>query len=112
MKNKIVYKNKWFSIKKFENYFVFDENQDQVVILPIINSKKIILVKQYRDPLMKFTLEFPAGGFNKNGNGVSQSRKQISGQRKVNFANGGANITSAGCGMVAENKRKQTKLYV
>ena len=53
-----------------------------------------------------------AGGFNKNGNGVSQSRKQISGQRKVNFANGGANITSAGCGMVAENKRKQTKLYV
>ena len=66
MKNKIVYKNKWFSIKKFENYFVFDENQDQVVILPIINSKKIILVKQYRVPLMKFTLEFPAGGFNKN----------------------------------------------
>ena len=53
-----------------------------------------------------------AGGFNKNGNGVYQSRKQISGQRKVNFANGGANITSAGCGMVAENKRKQTKLYV
>ena len=53
-----------------------------------------------------------AGGFNKNGNSVSQSRKQISGQRKVNFANGGANITSAGCGMVAENKRKQTKLFV
>ena len=53
-----------------------------------------------------------AGGFNKNGNGVSQSRKKVSGQRKVNFANGGANITSAGCGMVAENKRKKTKLFV
>ena len=53
-----------------------------------------------------------AGGYNSNGNVVSQSRKKISGQRKVNFANGGANITSAGCGMVAENKRKKTKLFV
>ena len=67
MKNNIVYKNKWFSIKKNKNYFVIDENHDQVAILPIVDKNKLLLVKQYRAPLKKYTLEFPAGGFsNKN----------------------------------------------
>ena len=57
MKNNIVYKNKWFSIRKNKNYFVIDENQDQVAILPIVNKNKLLLVKQYRFPLKKYTLE-------------------------------------------------------
>ena len=46
-----------------------------------------------------------------NSNGISQSRKKVSGQRKVNFANGGANIVAAGCGAVDSSKRKKTKLF-
>ena len=49
-----------------------------------------------------------AGG---NHNGISQARKKVSGQRKVNFANGGANMVAAGCGAVDSSKRKQTKLF-
>jgi hypothetical protein len=51
-----------------------------------------------------------AGGYNSNG--ISQSRKKVSGQRKVNFGNGGsASIVAAGCGAVDPSKRKQTKLF-
>jgi hypothetical protein len=50
-----------------------------------------------------------AGGYNSNG--ISQARKKVSGQRKVNFANGGASIVAAGCGAVDKNKRKETKLF-
>ena len=65
MKNNIVYINKWFSIKKNNDYFVIDENDEQVAILPIVNKNKLLLIKQYRVPLKKYTLEFPAGGFKK-----------------------------------------------
>jgi hypothetical protein len=49
-----------------------------------------------------------AGGYH---NGISQARKKVSGQRKVNFANGGANMVAAGCGAVDSSRRKQTKLF-
>tara|TARA_B100000700_G_scaffold192050_1_gene211511 strand:- start:48 stop:563 length:516 start_codon:yes stop_codon:yes gene_type:complete len=62
MTEKIIYKNKFFNIVKKENYYFYDENNLQVMILPVIDDKKFILVKQYRVPLKKNTYEFPAGG--------------------------------------------------
>ena len=32
------------------------------MVLPVLNKKEFIFVKQYRKPLNKFTYEFPAGG--------------------------------------------------
>jgi|TARA_R100001460_G_scaffold8222_1_gene20462 hypothetical protein len=49
-----------------------------------------------------------SGGYH---NDISQGRKQVSSQRKVNFSNGGANMISAGCGAVKEGNRKKTKLF-
>ena len=62
MTEKLIYQNKYLNITKSKDYYFYDENEDQVMILPIIDKKKFIFVKQYRKPLNKFTYEFPAGG--------------------------------------------------
>ena len=62
MTEKLIYKNKYLHIRKSKNYYFYDENETQVMILPVISKKKFIFVKQYRRPLNKITYEFPAGG--------------------------------------------------
>ena len=62
MTEKLIYKNKYLHIKKSKNYYFYDENEIQVMILPVISGKKFIFVKQYRKPINKITYEFPAGG--------------------------------------------------
>ena len=62
MTDKLIYKNKYLNITKSKDYYFYDENEIQVMILPVINKKKFVFVKQYRKPLNKFTYEFPAGG--------------------------------------------------
>ena len=49
-----------------------------------------------------------SGKVTPGGKSKSQKRKAVSAKRK---ASGGA-INAAGCGMVADNRRKKTKLYV
>ena len=62
MTEKLIYKNKYLRIKKSKDYYFYDENEIQVMILPVVNKQKFIFVKQYRKPLNKITYEFPAGG--------------------------------------------------
>ena len=66
MSGKVVYKNKWISVINEKNFYTIDENTDQVTILPIIDRDKLLLVKQYRPAIKKYTLEFPGGGINRN----------------------------------------------
>ena len=52
----------------------------------------------------------------KNANGgpqsISQERKMVSNKRTVSYKDGkGKTIIAAGCGLVPENKRKETKLF-
>ena len=58
MSGKVVYKNKWISVTNEKNFYTIDENTDQITILPIIDHDKLLLVKQYRLAIKKYTLEF------------------------------------------------------
>jgi hypothetical protein len=49
-----------------------------------------------------------SGKVTPGGKSKSQKRKAVSAQRKSN----GGEMVAAGCGMVADNRRKKTKLYV
>ena len=56
------------------------------------------------------------GGKKKNkkadGGNLSQQRKMVSNKRTVSYKDGkGKTIIAAGCGLVPENKRKETKLF-
>ena len=66
MNEKIVYKNKWIFVKKKNNFYTVDENLNHVTIIPVIDKNKLVLVRQYRPAIKKYTLEFPGGGIEKN----------------------------------------------
>lgn len=72
---KTVFKTKWFSVQeensKFSNSnlpFYKIHIPDSVVIFPITQGGKVILIRQFRQALNKDTIEFPAGGLDKNEN--------------------------------------------
>ena len=54
--------NQWFHILENDNYFTLEYNQPQVVILPIVDGKNIIIVKVKRPVIDSATWELPAGG--------------------------------------------------
>ena len=62
MTEKLIYKNKYLTISKKDDYYFYDEKETQVMILPVIDNEKFLFVKQYRKPVKKYTYEFPAGG--------------------------------------------------
>jgi len=66
MVERIVYKNKWISVKKKNNFYTVDENISHVTVIPIVDKNKLILVKQFRPAIKNYTLEFPGGGVEKN----------------------------------------------
>lgn len=59
---KIVHANPWFSVKNRGGYFTIEDNLAQVIILPIVENKSIVMVHVYRPVLADNTLELPAGG--------------------------------------------------
>ena len=70
-----VFRTKWFTIleetlqdpPEFKNqkYFTLDEGNG-VIILPFTPEGKILLVRQFRPPLKKWTWELPSGSIEKN----------------------------------------------
>lgn len=57
-----VIENNWFYILENDNFFSLEYKQSQVVILPIVDGKKILLVKVKRPVIGSSTWELPAGG--------------------------------------------------
>ena len=45
MTEKLIYKNKYLNITKSKDYYFYDENETQVMVLPVINKKKFIFCK-------------------------------------------------------------------
>ena len=59
-----IHVNPWFSIKNRGGYFTIEYNTPQVLILPILDNRAIVLVRVYRPVIAENTLELPAGGTN------------------------------------------------
>ena len=61
-----VHKNPWFSVLNRGGYFTIEYNQPQVMILPVVENKAIVMVRVYRPIIEDITLELPAGGTQEN----------------------------------------------
>lgn len=59
---KTVYENNWFKIKNRDGFFSLEYGVPQVVVLPVIDTKKILFVKVKRPLINDNSLELPAGG--------------------------------------------------
>ena len=61
---KIVYKNKFFKIKKnHKNYYIFEPSYRQVCVIPVVDKNKFLIVKVKRPHIDNYFYEFPAGSF-------------------------------------------------
>lgn len=63
---KIVYKNKYFKIKKKNGYYIYVPFARQVCIVPVIEYSSFLIVKVKRPHLKKYIYEFPAGSLLSN----------------------------------------------
>tara|TARA_Y100000768_G_scaffold343307_1_gene288894 strand:- start:179 stop:694 length:516 start_codon:yes stop_codon:yes gene_type:complete len=87
MTEKLIYKNKYLNISKSKDYYFYDENETQVMILPVINKDKFIFVKQFRRPINKMTYEFPAGGcLNKKEKPINAAIRELREETGINLS--------------------------
>ena len=57
-----LHNNEWFSVRNRGGYYTIEHNHPQVMILPVVDNKAIVMVRVYRPIIDDITLEIPAGG--------------------------------------------------
>ena len=73
-----VHQNPWFSVRNRRGYYTIEYNTPQVLVLPIIDNKAIIMVRVYRPVIADNTLEVPAGGAKGNESPVEAAARELS----------------------------------
>ena len=61
-----VHQYPWFSVKNRGGYFTTEYHQSQVIVLPIVDGRAVIMVRAKRPILADATLELPAGSVQSN----------------------------------------------
>jgi ADP-ribose pyrophosphatase len=84
--SKVVYKNKLFKIKKekcivprtgkYYDYF-YEDSQDWVNIVPVTDTGKVILIRQYRHAVREFTLEIPGGIIDRGEKPLAGAKREL-----------------------------------
>lgn len=72
IKSEYILDSKWLKVRKdtvkindqlvIDDYYVM-ENNDVVMVFPVVDEKYVMLKKEYRYPIDKITLELPGGTF-------------------------------------------------
>ncbi len=58
----LLHENMWFTVRKRGNYYTVEYRQPQVIVLPIVEQRAVVMVRVKRPVLNDITLELPAGG--------------------------------------------------
>ncbi len=58
-----VHSNPWFEVRKRGDYYTYEDRVAQGVVLPVVDSRAVVLVRVYRPVMNDAPLELPAGGF-------------------------------------------------
>lgn len=74
----IVHQNPYFEIKYNKDYYSYNPINREVIILPIVDKNKILLIKAKRKLLNKSLYELPAGSINKNESLVEGAKRELS----------------------------------
>ena len=57
-----VHENAWFTVWRRGSYYTMEYRQPQVIVLPVVEGRGIVMVRVTRPVLGDATLELPAGG--------------------------------------------------
>lgn len=61
-----IHRNPWFDVRNRGGYFTIEYRQPQVIVLPVVEDKAIVMVRVKRPVIADATLELPAGGVGDN----------------------------------------------
>ncbi len=73
----IVHKNPYFNILYKKNYYIYKPKYKEVIVLPVIDKNKFLLIKAKRELLNKSIYELPAGSANKNESLINAARREM-----------------------------------
>ena len=59
----LVHENPWFSVMDRGGYFTVEYPMPQVIILPVVEKRAVVMVRVHRPVIADCPLELPAGGF-------------------------------------------------
>lgn len=57
----LMHENPWFAVRDRGGYFTLEYHQPQVIVLPIVDKRAVVMVRAKRPVLDDCTLELPAG---------------------------------------------------
>ena len=57
----VLHENEWFVIRNRGGYFTMEYHQQQVIVLPIVEGRAVVMIRAKRPVLADSTLELPAG---------------------------------------------------
>lgn len=57
--------------------YTFFKSSDIVIVVPFLDSKRLVMIKQYRYPLGKVMLEFPAGHVEKGEAPLATAKREL-----------------------------------
>lgn len=57
----LVHENPWFAVRNRGGYYTLEYHQPQVIVLPIVERRAVVMVRAKRPVLDDCTLELPAG---------------------------------------------------
>lgn len=72
-----VHENPWFFVKNRGGYFTVEYKNPQVIILPIIENRSILMVRAKRPVIDDSSLELPAGSVKRHESPVSAAAREL-----------------------------------
>jgi 8-oxo-dGTP pyrophosphatase MutT (NUDIX family) len=57
----LMHQNEWFAIRNRGGYFTMEHHQQQVIVLPVVDDRAVVMIRAKRPVLGDSTLELPAG---------------------------------------------------
>src|SRR3989338_1317134 len=72
-----VHENPWFSVCKRNGFFTIEYKMPQVLILPVVDNKAIVMVRVYRPLIADCTLELPSGGALNNETPIETAAREL-----------------------------------
>lgn len=85
MQSELLFENRWIELYEDKvkiktgktKHYTWYKSPDVAVIVPFLSKDTIVMIRQYRHPLRKVLLEFPAGHVENNENPENTARREL-----------------------------------
>jgi len=85
MKSEIIYKGRWLKVQRDEvllpdgksAYREYILHPGAALILPVLDDGRLLMIEQYRQPLKKIFLEFPAGKIDRGETSLQTAHREL-----------------------------------